>query len=119
MLKYHQESSSSSCLSSLASDFHIIGDNRAVNSLANFIEESLTFQKNGFRNIINFANDLMRDKLRHIGEQHPRYNMKKWKNKGAFNILNVMSENVTLVQLMHTQGNLNNAISIVGYCIFD
>ena len=37
----------------------------------------------------------------------------------AFDILNDMSETVPLVQLMELLGNVNHAISIVGYCIFD
>ena len=92
MLKYHQESSISCYLSSLSSYFHSIGDNRYVNALENFIEESLTFQKNIFGNKIDFTNDIMNNKLRHIGEQHLRYNMKKWKNEGAFDILNEISD---------------------------
>ena len=36
-----------------------------------------------------------------------------------FDILNYISENVTLVQLMDTLANVNCAISIVGYWIFD
>ena len=42
-----------------------------------------------------------------------------WKKNDAFDILNEISENVTLVQLMDSYGNLNRAISIVGHCIFD
>ena len=61
----------------------------------------------------------MKKKLRHNGEQHLRYNLKKWKNKGAFDILNDISENVTLVQLMDTPGNVNHAIIILGYWISD
>ena len=38
----YKKSSNSCCLSSLASDFHFIGDNRAVSDLVNYIEESLT-----------------------------------------------------------------------------
>ena len=45
--------------------------------------------------------------------------MKKYKGKGSFNILNDISEHVTLVQLMDSLGNLNHAISAVGCCIFD
>ena len=30
-----------------------------------------------------------------------------------------ISENFTLVQLMDSLGNVNHAISVVGYCIFD
>ena len=60
----------------------------------------------------------MKNKFRHIGEQHLRYNLKKWKNKDNFYTLNEISENVTLVHLMETLGNVNHAISIVGYWIF-
>ena len=52
-------------------------------------------------------------------EQHLRYNLKILDKKGTFDILNDISENVTLVQLMDTLGNLNHAISIVRSCIFD
>ena len=41
-----------------------------------------------------------------------------WKKNYAFDILNDISENVTLVQLMGSLGNVNHAISIVGYWIF-
>ena len=61
----------------------------------------------------------MRGKLRHIIEQRIIYNMKKCKKKGAFDILNYISENFTLVQLMEKLVNVNRAISIVGCWIFD
>ena len=38
LIQYHQKSSSSSCLSGLASAFHSIGDNRSVTALVNCIE---------------------------------------------------------------------------------
>ena len=38
LIKYHQKSSNSCCLSSLASAFHFICDIRAVNFLVNIIE---------------------------------------------------------------------------------
>ena len=41
LVQYHQKSSNSCCLSSLASAFHYIDENRAVPSLVNRIEESL------------------------------------------------------------------------------
>ena len=44
--------------------------------------------------------------------------MKKLK-KGAFDILNDISENVTMVQLMNTIRNINYAISIVYHWLFD
>ena len=45
--------------------------------------------------------------------------MKVWQKNDAVDILNNVSEYVTLVKLMDLLGNLNNAIGIVGYCIFD
>ena len=53
------------------------------------------------------------------GEQHLRYNLKVWRKNYAFNILNHISEYVTFVQLMDSLVNVNHAISIVGYWIFD
>ena len=47
------------------------------------------------------------------------YNLIKYKKKGLYKILEHISENVTLVQLMDSLGNVNRAISVVGYCIFD
>ena len=45
--------------------------------------------------------------------------MKVWQKYDAFDILNNVSEYVNLVQLMDSLGNLNHAISIVGYWISD
>ena len=42
-----------------------------------------------------------------------------WKENDDFDILNDISEDVTLVQLMESLGNVNHAISIVEYWIFD
>ena len=61
----------------------------------------------------------MKNKLRQICEQNLTYNTKKRKNKVAFDIINDISKNVTLVKLMDTLGNVNHAISIVGNWIFD
>ena len=47
--------------------------------------------------------------LHHKGEQHLRYYLKIWNKKVAFDILNYISENVTM----------NHAISIVRYWKFD
>ena len=41
-----------------------------------------------------------------------------WKKKDYFDILNGISEDVNLVQLMESLGNVNNAMSIVGHWIF-
>ena len=46
------------------------------------------------------------------------YILRKYDNKGSYDILTDISENVTLVQLVGYLGNLNHAISVVGYWIF-
>ena len=48
-------------------------------------------------------------------EQNLQYNLNTWKKNDAFDILNEISEDVTLVHLMDSLGNVNHAISIVGY----
>ena len=49
------------------------------------------------------------------GENNLRYNLTIWNKIDAFDILNDIGENVTLVQLMDSLRNMNNAISIVGH----
>ena len=53
------------------------------------------------------------------GEQNLRYNLTIWRGNDAFDILNDIGEHFTLVQLMDSLGNVNNAISIVGHWISD
>ena len=52
-------------------------------------------------------------------EQNLQYNLTIGKKNDAFDILNDISEDVNLVQLMDSIVNVNHAISIVGYCIFN
>ena len=61
----------------------------------------------------------MENKIKIKGEKNLQYNLTIWKKIYAFDILNDINEYVTLVQLMESLGNVNHAISIVGYCIFD
>ena len=53
------------------------------------------------------------------GEQNLRYNLTIWRGNDAFDILNGISEDVNLVQLMESLGNVNHPINIVGNWIFD
>ena len=48
-----------------------------------------------------------------------QYNLKIQNNNYDFDILNSISEDVTLVHLMESLVNVNHAISVVGYWIFD
>ena len=72
-----------------------------------------------FKNIIHFDNDIMTNRRKIKGEQSLRYNLKVWKKNDAFDILNNISEYVTLVQLMESPVYFNHSISVVGYWIFD
>ena len=61
----------------------------------------------------------MKNRRKIKGEQNLQYNLTIRKKKYAFDILNDISEYLALVQLMESLGNLNHAISIVWYWIFD
>ena len=52
------------------------------------------------------------------GEHNITYNLEIWKKNYVFDILKDISVYVTLVQLVHSLGNFNRAISIVGHWIF-
>ena len=45
--------------------------------------------------------------------------MIKYKKKGLYKVLEDISENINLLQLMDSLGNVNHAISVLGYWIFD
>ena len=53
------------------------------------------------------------------GEPKVNYSLVKFKKKGSYDMMKYINENVTLVQLMDYIENVNNAISVVGYWIFD
>ena len=61
----------------------------------------------------------MLDQARNKGDHHLHWNINKCKIKCTFDIINNISEHITLVQLMHTVGNLNYAVGIGVNCIFD
>ena len=45
--------------------------------------------------------------------------MVKKEQRDSFDLLDNISEHVTLVQLMDSLGNVNNSVSVLGGCIFD
>ena len=53
------------------------------------------------------------------GEPRVYYSLRKYKNKGSYDIMIDISENVTLLQLMDYLVNVNHYISVVGYWIFN
>ena len=70
VMKYHQKTYNSCCLSSLASAFHCINDNRSILALLNSIEESLTPEKVNSKNRIHFANSIMSKRRKIKSEQN-------------------------------------------------
>ena len=60
----------------------------------------------------------MTDRVREEDNQNIRYKMFKLKT-GEFDILNDISDHVTLVQLIETAGNVNHAVSIIRCWIYD
>ena len=75
--------------------------------------------KNEVGNHIDYANDIFKNKKIHVGEDRVKYNLIKYKKIHEYKILEDISENVTLVQLMDSLGNVNHAIIVVGNLIFD
>ena len=61
----------------------------------------------------------MLNRKRNKDETRVHYNLMKYKKMGEYKILEDISANVTLVQLMYSLGNVNHAISVVGCWIFD
>ena len=102
MIKYHQKTYNSCCLSILEAAFQCIGDNGDVHALVNSIKESFNLKKENCNNIIHFSNDIMKNRRKIKGEQNLRYNMKVWKKKYAFDIINDIIENFTLVQFLES-----------------
>ena len=59
-----------------------------------------------------FENDAMEDKEQVKGDQYLHCTFKRWKKSISFDILNDISEYVTLVQLLYTNENVSNTVSI-------
>ena len=70
-------------------------------------------------NRIDFVNEIMLNRKRNKGEARVHYKLIKYKNNSDYKVLEDISANVTLVQLMYSLVNFNHAISVVGSCIFD
>ena len=60
----------------------------------------------------------MLNRKRNKGKTRVHYKLMKYKKMGEYKILEDIGENVTLVQLMDSLGNVNHAISVFGSWIF-
>ena len=112
ILKYCHKSLKSCCLSGLSSDFASIYQNKAEDAIPLRIEASLESEVG---NRIVFANAILKNEKIIKDEPKLYYNLVKYKKKGSYDILKDISGNVTLVQLMDSLGNVNHAITVVGY----
>ena len=113
---FSKKTLNSCCFNSLASAFASIKHFKASNAISIHIKESL---KSKVGNRIHFVNDIMLNNKRNKGEARVNYKLIKYKKVGDYKILEDISANVTLVQLMDSLGNVNHAISVVGSWIFD
>ena len=113
-LNYYQKSLKSCCFSSLASAFDSINQNKSADAISLRIEESLESEVG---NCIVFANDILKNETK--GEPKVYHSPVKYKKKGYGDILKDISKIFALAQFVDHLGNLNHAISVVGYWIFD
>ena len=71
------------------------------------------------RKLVNNKSLIFKNNNINKGEPKVHYNLIKYKKMREYKILEDISENFTLVQLMDSLGNVNHAISVVGNWIFD
>ena len=89
------------------------------NSIVTRISSSLAHDIHAFSDIIKFANAIIVDKSINKGDHSLCNKLKKSRKLVTFDILNNISDHVTLVKLMDSLGNINHAVSVVGKFIFD
>ena len=103
-------------MSSLDYYFKYSNELVAANVIATCISSLLT---DATPDRIKFENIIVSYQEKMFGEQYLHYTLEQWKKTGAFDILNITSEYITLAQLMDLFGNVNHAVSVVGRWIFD
>ena len=77
----------------------VVNQFKAEKSIASSIPESLVCELKLNSDLIIFSNYIMTDRVQKKGEQKLHYTFKHCKNKRSFDIINDISEYVTLVQL--------------------
>ena len=68
---------------------------------------------------MNYTNEIITDRVRNKVEQQCNHSSKQQQKGGTFDILNEMSEYLTLVQLIYNLVSLSKAVTISGVWIFD
>ena len=72
----------------------------------------ITCCEEGFVYIVSYSNSIMTDNVRNKFYEHRRYEVKKRKRRNDFDIINDMSEYVTLIQLIENLVNVSYAVTI-------
>ena len=98
------------------SDFASIEQIKAANAILLRTEEYL---KSKMGNRIYFANSILKNEKKLKGKQRVYDSLRIYKNMGSYDIITEISEHVTLFQVIYYLGNVNHAISVVWYWIFD
>ena len=70
-------------------------------------------------NRIDFENSILKNENNIKGEPKVHYIQRKYKKIGSYDILTDMSEHFSLVKFMEYLVNVDHAISVIGYWIFD
>ena len=68
---------------------------------------------------MNYTNEIFTDRVRNKVEQQCNHSSKQQQKGSTFDILNEMSEYLTLVQLIYNLVSLSKAVTISGVWIFD
>ena len=92
---------------------------KAQKSIVSHIKESLVCESYGYTDKIIFANHIMEYRVQNKGERRLCNTCKYWKNSVLFDILNDISEYVTVVQLLYKVGNVGHFVSIPRNWIFN
>ena len=110
-MAYQQHDQNSCCFSSLSSELKAPNQCSDANSITTGISSSLTDEIFGS---LMFSNAILEDKQNKKGYQNLRYKLEQWKKIGTFDILNNISECLTLFHLIDSVGNAKHAVSVVG-----
>ena len=76
-------------------------------------------ESKSYSDIIQFSNDIMIETSVNKGEKHRCFKLLQWNKKLKSEVLNYISDHVTLVQFIDTVGNVNLAVPIDACWIFD
>ena len=77
-IKYVQNQKSTCVFSSFASALYDAKEHVEKKAIAYWLKSSFKSESLGYLNSINFANKIMTDRVREVGNQNLCYNMVKW-----------------------------------------